>query len=174
MNSLTTNESVSMPFSADDVPSQPVASDEETQGRSGIEASDSARRQQAIRESVFMLLQKTDRTEERRWKPRILFVRPAVILLEDAGSDQSGADTTSAQPASTQQTNGLSRMDVVTTDISTRGVGVLSPTELPDELLVLRFPEVDFLCEAQWSEQVGPSFHRHGLTFKDILETRTG
>lgn len=143
--------------------------EETARPRVADETRNSDHRLREVRESVFMLLQKTDQTEERRWKPRILFVQSAVILLEDEGSDQPDAETAGARPRSAQQTGCLSRVDVVTTDISTRGVGVLSPIELPKGLMVLRFSEVEFLCEALWSERVGEGFYRHGLKFNSAI-----
>lgn len=109
-------------------------------------------RHQAIHDGVLQLLEDTRIHEERRWEPRVLYVRPVRILFEDPQTHRPDRKHT---------------LLALTTDISLGGVGIVSLREVPARRLILKFPAVQFACEVRWSKCIDHQVFRYGLSFRD-------
>jgi len=117
----------------------------------------SGRCERAIHEAVVRLLAETRTEEERRWGPRVPYVRPARLRFE-----QPGADEPAKAPA----------LLVATTDISFEGAGVVSWQEIPVKRLILELSGISFDCQVRWFSAMGAGegrIYRYGLHFLSLL-----
>ncbi|OHB73259.1 MAG: hypothetical protein A2V70_20080 [Planctomycetes bacterium RBG_13_63_9] len=114
--------------------------------------------QQAIRDMVIRLLEGTRSDEERRWSPRVPFVRLARLYFDQGEGPDSDRG---------------SGVLVATTDISSEGAGVLCWQEIPVRRLQLELPGVRFACEVCWSRRMGHHIYRYGLHFRSLLDRAT-
>ena len=112
-------------------------------------------RLEAVRQAVIALLEDTRTPQERRWEPRVLFVRP--VRLTCRVPQAAGKEVEQAYHG-------------VTTDISTVGVGLLAFEELPTRRLALHAEEVSFDCEVVWFEELGHNAFRYGVRFVDVIQ----
>jgi len=113
----------------------------------------SSNRQEAIYQAVARLLDETSTAEERRWSPRVQYVRPAWVHFK-----QPPGHETETEP-----------ILVVTTDISFEGVGVVSWQEIRGRHLFLEVSGVRFACNVRWREVLDHQIHRYGLHFYDVV-----
>lgn len=111
--------------------------------------------QQAIHDAVTGLLSETERTGERRWSPRLPFVRPGWIFIEQP--DASGSEP-------------VRPIAVVTTDISLEGTGVLCSREIEAEQVLLQLSGSRFACDIRWSTNLDNQIYRYGLRFLSVLD----
>lgn len=102
---------------------------------------------------------------ERRRHARVSFVRTAWLSF--------------APPRSAGELSGGDRgefemeIEVITTDISREGIGILTWYGFGDALPRLAFLQVEgslIECEVRWREQVACLVHRYGLQIRDILD----
>lgn len=115
--------------------------------------------QEAIQDAVVRLLEETRATEERRWSPRVPFVRPAFICRGEA------------RRRPPQEEHGF---QMVSTDISFEGICLLSPEEIPMGPLLLQVEGIRFACDVRWSTQIADRVYRCGLRFVDLLDRPQG
>ena len=111
--------------------------------------------QQAIHNAVVRLLEDARIGEERRWTPRVPWVRSAVIFFE--------------QPQNPESERKCS-FPVVTTDISFEGPGLLSWREIPVQQFLLQLSGFRFACHVRWSKRIADEVYRYGLHFLDVLD----
>jgi len=111
-------------------------------------------RQSAIHQTVIRLLDQTATAEERRWSPRLEYVRPGWVHFKQPHVLQPG---------------GNGRLLVVTTDISFEGVGLLCWQEIPFRHVLLEVCNVCFACNVRWHKNLDHQIHRYGLHFYDVL-----
>lgn len=119
------------------------------------EEADFARRRAEVEQAVLHLLQTDARGEERRWQPRVLYVREASILF--AGDGAAPHDTPDPLPA-------------ITTDISFGGIGVLTWQQIAQPRLILQVCDVRFACKVRWSLRIAASTYRSGLVFCKLVQ----
>lgn len=113
------------------------------------------KRERGIREAVVRILEETRGHEERRWGPRVPYVRPARVWFQQPQGAGPQSD---------------SSFVVATTDVSFEGVGVLCRREIPVQHVTLQLFGFHFACQLCWSSVIGTQFYRYGLRFLDLLD----
>ena len=116
-----------------------------------------------IEAAVADLLDREGTDDERRGDPRIRFVRRGQVRWEEAPVDAAG---TGAGPLPSAYPPGC---EVVTIDISGRGVGIIAWNEIPKRDVVLELGGVRFLCKVLWDKAIGSQTWQYGLLFDKTL-----
>ncbi len=107
-----------------------------------------------IHETVANLLEPICRHRERRFESRILFVQPVFVSFEQL--QQNGM-------------NAVQRVLATTIDISSGGVGLLTPRALSCKQVVLHIRDTRFRAEVRWSRKTGNRVFRYGLRFLKVV-----
>jgi len=117
-----------------------------------------------IEKAVVQIRNADELIADYRWQPRVAFVRPARISFPRARSNRQGEICNGACPGSDVS------VDVVTTDLSPKGAGILSYSSndpLPQNV-TLSVDGTEFDCEVRWSTRIGGRVYRYGLLFRDV------
>jgi hypothetical protein len=114
--------------------------------------------EEAIRKTVARLLQTTRVKEERRWTPRVEYVRAASIHLREARNCE---------------TDGSRSLPAVVIDLSFSGASALCWQEIPVRHVLLEVSGVCFACNVRWRRMVGDDVYRYGLHFHNVVDKPT-
>lgn len=99
-----------------------------------------------------------------RWEKREIFVSPAAVSFLRRRLIPSG-DTSEGEYNAAEV-----RLEVVTTDLSANGAGILcySYNEPLPARVTLIIDDTAFDCEVRWTTKIGQRVYRYGLSFSDV------
>lgn len=123
----------------------------------------------AIEQAVVELLNDVRPENEKRWEPRVPFVRPVSICFKHW---REATEEELAKLENWQSTFREFQTEIaaISTDISLDGVSIVAMYDALPSHVTLELDGTVFACEVCWSESIDAIHYRYGLRFQTILD----